>query len=46
VRRGGFVVARAGMCLSSLPTYPGAESGHKLAGVINDPRSANGRNQS
>jgi hypothetical protein len=44
-RRGGFVVARGRVCLSSLPTYLGGESGHKLAGVINDPRVANGRNQ-
>ena len=39
------VVAVGGMCLSSLPTYLGGESGHKLAGVINDPRFADGRNQ-
>jgi hypothetical protein len=45
IRRGGFVVARGGMCLSSLPTYLGGEFGHKLAGVINDPRFLNGRNQ-
>jgi hypothetical protein len=44
-RRGGFVVARGRMCPSSLPTYLGGESGHKLAGVINDPRFDNGRNQ-
>jgi hypothetical protein len=43
VRRG--VAARGGMCLSSLPTYPGGESGHKLAGMINDPRFLNGRNR-
>jgi hypothetical protein len=44
VRR-GVVAARGGMCLSSLPTYPGGESGHKLAAIINDPRFLNGRNQ-
>jgi hypothetical protein len=45
VRRGGYVVARGRACLSSLPTYPGGESGHKLAGMINDPRFLNGRNR-
>ena len=43
--RRGAVAARAGMCPSSLPTYLGGESGHKLAGVINDPRFLNGRSQ-
>ena len=44
--RRGVVAAGGGMCLSSLPTYLGGESGHKLAGVINnDPRFDNGRNQ-
>ena len=44
VRR-GVVAVPGGMCLSSLPTYLGVESGHKLAGMINDPRFLNGRNQ-
>jgi hypothetical protein len=43
--RRGSVAVGGGMCLSSLPTYQGGESGHKLAGIINDPRFANGRNQ-
>lgn len=44
-RRGGVVAVGGRVCLSSLPTYLGGEAGHKLAGMINDPRFANGRNQ-
>jgi hypothetical protein len=44
--RRGVVAVGGGMCLSSLPTYLGGESGHKLAAIINnDPRFLNGRNQ-
>jgi hypothetical protein len=43
--RRGVVAVGGAMCLSSLPTYLGVESGHKLAIMINDPRFANGHNQ-